>query len=46
MMDARSDSDYEIAYEADPVTARDRLDDAHRFVERIASYLWEMERIE
>jgi len=46
VMDARLDSDYEIAYEADQVTARDRLDDAHRFVDRIASYLWEMEGIE
>lgn len=46
VMDARLDSDYEVAYEADRVTARDRLDDARRFVERIASYLWEMEGIE
>lgn len=45
VMDARLDSDYELAYEADQTAAQNRLDDARRFVERVAAYLFETEGI-
>jgi uncharacterized protein (UPF0332 family) len=46
VMDARLDSDCELAYEADQTAAQNRLDDARRFVERVAAYLFETEGIE
>ncbi len=45
VMDARLDSDYEITYHADLAAAQAALDDARRFVERIATYLSEEEGI-
>ena len=41
VMDARVDSDYEMTFEADQATARERLEDARRFVERVNRYLLE-----
>jgi len=38
-MEARVGSDYEMTFDANPVTAADRLENARRFVERVASYL-------
>ena len=38
-MDARTVSDYNVAFDADLVTAQDKLESAHRFVERISHYL-------
>lgn len=43
VMEARVDSDYDIAFDADPTTATERLSDARRFVERVTRYLWESE---
>ncbi len=39
VMDARMDSDYEMAFEADRGVAQKAIFDAQRFVERIANYL-------
>lgn len=41
LMDARLGSDYDMAWEADEATARERLHDARRFVERIVCCLEE-----
>jgi uncharacterized protein (UPF0332 family) len=41
VMDARVDSDYDMTFEADLVTASERLADARRFVERVVCYLKE-----
>jgi len=41
VMDARVGSDYDMAFKPDEVTARARLEDAHRFVERATHYLLE-----
>jgi uncharacterized protein (UPF0332 family) len=41
VMDARVDSDYEMAFEADQTTASERLEDARRFVERVIRHLLE-----
>jgi uncharacterized protein (UPF0332 family) len=41
VMDARVDSDYDMTFEADQVTASERLEDARRFVERVIRYLKE-----
>lgn len=38
VMDARMDSDSEIAFAADPLTAQKALTDARRFVERARCY--------
>ncbi len=45
VMDARVGSDYDVTFESDPETARERLDDARRFVGRAASYLFDTEGI-
>ena len=45
VMDARLDSDYELAHVVDQTAAQHRLDDARRFVERVAAYLFETEGI-
>ena len=44
-MDARVGSDYDVTFESDAVTAQERLDDAHRFVDRVAGYLFDTEGI-
>ena len=44
-MDARIDSDYDISFESDSTTAQGRLQDARRFVDRVATYLLENEGI-
>ena len=44
-MDARIDSDYDISFESDGTTAQGRLQDARRFVDRVATYLLENEGI-
>ena len=41
VMDARVDSDYDMTFEPDEATAREKLEDARRFVERITRYLLE-----
>jgi len=41
VMEARVDSDYDMAFDADPTTAAERLSDARRFVERVIRYLQE-----
>jgi uncharacterized protein (UPF0332 family) len=43
VMEARVDSDYDMAFDADPTTAAERLSDARRFVERVIQYLQESE---
>lgn len=39
VMDARMISDYDIAFEANSMTAKDKLNDARQFVERVSHYL-------
>jgi len=46
VMEARVGSDYEMTFDADPVTAADRLEDARRFVDRVARYLSDTEGIQ
>lgn len=41
VMDARVDSDYDVTFETEQMTARERLEDARRFVERVLHYLRE-----
>ena len=41
VMDARVDSDYDMTFEPDEATAREKLEDARRFVERATRYLLE-----
>jgi uncharacterized protein (UPF0332 family) len=41
VMDARVDSDYEMTFEPDEATAREKSEDARRFVERMTRYLLE-----
>jgi len=41
VMDARVDSDYEMTFDADQTTAKEKLEDARRFVERTVRYLLE-----
>jgi uncharacterized protein (UPF0332 family) len=45
-IDTRVGSDYDVTFESDPVTAQERLDDAHRFVDRVAGYLSDTEGIQ
>ena len=40
VMDARIVGDYDMTFEAEPVTAKEKLEDARRFVERVSRYLW------
>ena len=39
VMDSRVASDYDVALETDPATAKEKLEDASRFVEQMAHYL-------
>lgn len=39
VMEARVDSDYDVAFDADPGTAKRELDAARKFVERLHRYL-------
>jgi uncharacterized protein (UPF0332 family) len=41
VLDARAGSDYDMAFEPDEVAAKERLDDARRFVERVSHQLLE-----
>lgn len=41
VMDTRVDSDYDMSFEIEQTTARERLEDARRFVERVVHYLRE-----
>lgn len=41
VMDARMGSDYDMTWEVEEATARDKLEDARRFVERAVHYLEE-----
>ncbi len=39
VMDARIVGDYDMTFEAEPATTREKLEDARRFVERVSRYL-------
>lgn len=41
VMEARIDSDYDMAFEADRTTAKEKLEDARQFVGRVIQYLQE-----
>ncbi len=45
VMDARVDSDYDVSFESDLTTAQERIEDAHRFLHRVAKYLLDIEGI-
>jgi hypothetical protein len=45
-MDARVDSNYDVSFQSDPTTAEERIQDASRFVQRIAKYLFDKEGIQ
>lgn len=45
-MDARIGSDYDVTFESDSVTAQERLEDANRFVDQVAAFLFDTEGIQ
>jgi len=45
-MDARVGSDCDVTFESDLVTAQERLEDANRFVDRVAAFLFDIEGIQ
>jgi uncharacterized protein (UPF0332 family) len=45
-LDARVGSDYDVTFESDPATAQGRLADARCFVDRVTSYLLDVEGIQ
>lgn len=45
-LDSRVGSDYDVTFESDLATAQGRLADAQRFVDRVTSYLLDVEGIQ